>query len=140
MDRVSGAHGPRGCHLAPALHRRRLGIGHRTLSSSVSLFYLGELKLLREGLPVFLEQVEARDDLYQGGASRLSHVSHLAADQPDKDYEEIERALARWPRQHNCRENWGAWWRAWRPISIADKDAPLGNTSRRMAGRFGVPT
>jgi hypothetical protein len=68
----------------------------------VSSFFSGELKLLCERLPLLLQEAEARDDLYQGSdlMSRLSHVLHLAADQPEKAYEELaSRSLARWPRQ-----------------------------------------
>ena len=53
------------------------------MMGSVSLFFLGELKLLSERLPALLHEAESRGDLYQGTdlRSRLGHLPYLAADQ-----------------------------------------------------------
>ena len=56
----------------------------------------------------FLPEAGKRDDRYQGGVIRLSHVVHLTADQPEKASEELDSALSRWPRQHNYHQHWGA--------------------------------
>lgn len=80
------------------------------MMGSVSLFFLGELKLLNERLPALLQEAEARDDLFQGTdlRGRMAHLVHLAADEPEKAYGEVEAALARWPREHYHLQHWWA--------------------------------
>ena len=80
------------------------------MMGSVSLFFLGEVRLLCERLPVLLEEAESRDDLFQGTdlRSRLSHIPHLAADEPEKAYVEVAKALARWPGQGYHLQHWWA--------------------------------
>lgn len=89
----------------------------------VSLFFLGELKLLNERLPALLQEAEVRGDLFQGTdlRSRLAHLVHLAADEPDKAYREIETALARWPREHYHLQHW------WALIACMEVDFYSGN-------------
>jgi eukaryotic-like serine/threonine-protein kinase len=97
-----------------SLRERCTGVAWELATShmmgSVSLFFLGEVKLLCERLPVLLAEAQARDDLYQGTdlRSRLSHVVHLAADQPEMASRELDEALKCWPREHYHLQHWWA--------------------------------
>ncbi len=78
--------------------------------TTMALYFVGELKLLAERFPPLLEGADGRGDLYQGTdfRGRIAHVVHLAADQPERATEELDRAMARWPRRHYCFQHWWA--------------------------------
>ncbi len=69
--------------------------------ASWALMFMGEVAELARRLPVLRKEAEERGDLY--GATNLTLVAgtlaSLAADEPDRAREEVERVMARWSRQ-----------------------------------------
>jgi tetratricopeptide (TPR) repeat protein len=78
------------------------------LQRCASLFFLGELNELRQGLPALLADADARGDLYQATAlrTRLAHVGPLAAGQPEEALEILRNAIAKWSVQGFHMQHW----------------------------------
>jgi hypothetical protein len=78
------------------------------LMHSVSLFYLGELRELGKRLPALLTSAEARGDIYESTdvRIRISHARLLALDQARDALDEVERAVANWPRNSFYLQHW----------------------------------
>ena len=76
--------------------------------SLASLFYLGNLKELRDTLPGILREAQDRGDLYAATniRTRLSPLIRLAQDQPAKAREELEQAIGSWSRQDFYLQHW----------------------------------
>jgi serine/threonine protein kinase len=66
--------------------------------SLLVLYYLGEIRRLQESLPRVLKQAEDRGDLYAATniRTRISYVTLLAQDQPQRAREELQAAIAPW--------------------------------------------
>ncbi len=67
--------------------------------SLLALFYLGELRLLAETLPVVVKEARDRGDLYQVTSirTRLEYAARLIRDEPERAREELREAIAIWP-------------------------------------------
>jgi serine/threonine protein kinase len=66
--------------------------------SLLVLYYLGEIQRLQETLPGVLKQAEDRGDLYAATniRTRISYLTLLAQDQPQRAREELQAAIAPW--------------------------------------------
>jgi hypothetical protein len=76
--------------------------------SLASLFYLGNLKELADGLPAVLKEAEDRGDLYAATniRTRLSYLVRLAQDRPLEAREELERAIGSWSSGDFYLQHW----------------------------------
>jgi serine/threonine protein kinase len=66
----------------------------------LALFYLGELRDLRVHVPILLKEADERDDLTgtTNLRTRVLYLISLADDDPELALAEVQRGMARWPR------------------------------------------
>ena len=76
--------------------------------SLLVLYYLGEIKQLREALPGLLKEAEDRGDLYAltSMRTRLSYLVQLADDEPEKARKDLRDAIQIWPGQSFLLQHW----------------------------------
>ncbi|MGH9173728.1 MAG: serine/threonine-protein kinase PknK, partial [Vicinamibacterales bacterium] len=67
----------------------------------LALFYLGEVRELRLRVPALLKEAEERDDLNgtTNLRTRVSYLISLADDDPAHARAEVQKGMARWPRE-----------------------------------------
>jgi eukaryotic-like serine/threonine-protein kinase len=78
------------------------------MMGSVSLFLMGELNELGQRLPRIIKEAQARGDLYEVTdlRTRLSHIVHLAADEPAEAHQELDAVLEQWRRKAFDLQHW----------------------------------
>jgi serine/threonine protein kinase len=97
---------------APLLRERCRGVAweldNTHYYSLLVLFYLGHVRKLAESLPAFLKEAEDRGDRYAliSVRTRLSHLVHLANDEPEKAREQLSEAIALWPAEGFLLQHW----------------------------------
>ncbi len=76
--------------------------------SLLVLYYLGELKSLQESLPGLLKEAEDRGDLFAATniRTRISYLTRLAQDRPERAREELQEAIAIWPGSTFRLQHW----------------------------------
>jgi serine/threonine protein kinase len=68
---------------------------------ALALFYLGDIRELRGRIPALLREAEERDDLTgtTNLRTRVAYLIDLADDHPERARAEVDRGMARWPRE-----------------------------------------
>jgi hypothetical protein len=80
------------------------------MMATMSLVFMGELKLLKERLPSLLQEAEGRGDRYKGNdfRGRVAHLLPLIDDQPERAYAQVKMFLTHSPGRAYHLHHWWA--------------------------------
>ncbi|MBI4750745.1 MAG: protein kinase [Acidobacteria bacterium] len=85
------------------------GIENSVVWALRALFYRGEMKLLRERLPVYLDDGKARENLLMltNLETYIVYLNYLAEDRPEKALRELEQTRTLWSQgRFGAQDNW----------------------------------